>query len=227
MGDLALIISNSIELKNLSIGKPKTMKYGNNKEMETGICKETIEEAFLTKEGFQGDGVADLRYHGGSDRAVCVYPYEHYLLWEKEFNRKLPSSTFGENLTVTNMLEENVYIGDIYRLGEAVIQITQGRIPCSTISKRTDNPLLLKRMVQTGFTGFLCRVLEEGIVRSNSTITLLESHPKKVSVLYGNDIYLHKPKDVDGIKRILAVEELAGEWKEMMENRLNKLIAQP
>ncbi|WP_096272408.1 MOSC domain-containing protein [Paucisalibacillus globulus] len=199
------------------------MKYGNNKEIETGICKQAIEEAFLTKEGFQGDGVADLRYHGGSDRAVCVYPYEHYLLWENEFDTKLPSSTFGENLTVTNMLEKDVYIGDIYRLGEAVIQITQGRIPCSTISKRTDKPLLLKRMVQTGFTGFLCRVLEEGIVRSNSTITLLESHPKKVSVLYGNEVYLHKQKDVDGINRILAVEELASDWKETMENRLKKI----
>ncbi|WHY88665.1 MOSC domain-containing protein [Neobacillus novalis] len=199
------------------------MKFENNKEMDTGICKQTIEEAHLTKDGFLGDGVADLRNHGGPDRAVCVYPYEHYLLWEKEFANPLPSSTFGENLTVTNMLEKNVYIGDVFRLGEAVIQITQGRIPCSTISKRTNNPFLLKRMVQTGFTGYLCRVLEEGIVRNDSQISLLESHPKKVSILYGNEIYFHKQKDVEGIKRILAVEELANEWKELLVNRLNNL----
>ena len=216
--------SKLIELKNFSIGLPQIMKYENDKEMDTGICKQTIEEALLTKDGFLGDGVADLRYHGGPDRAVCVYPFEHYLLWEKEFANPLPSSTFGENLTVTNMLEKNVYIGDIFRLGEAVIQITQGRIPCSTISKRTNNPFLLKRMVQTGFTGYLCRVLEEGIVRNDSQITLLESHPKKVSILYGNEIYFHKQKDVEGIKKILAVEELANEWKELLVNRLNKLI---
>ena len=75
------------------------------------------------------------------------------------------------------MLEKDVYIGDIFLIGEAVIQITQGRIPCSTITKRTVL-LLLKRMVQTGFTGYLCRVLEEGSVRKDSNITLLESHPK-------------------------------------------------
>ena len=144
----------------------------------------------------------------GSDRAVCVYPYEHYLLWEKEFKNPLPSSAFGENLTVTNMLEKDVYIGDIFRLGDAVIQITQGRIPCSTITKRTNNPSLLKRMVQTGFTGYLCRVIEEGIVRKDSKITLVESHPKQVSILYGNGIYFHNPKDVEGIKKSVGCSRI-------------------
>ena len=211
------------ELKNFSIGLPKKMKYGVDKEIDTGICKQTTEEAFLTKEGFRGDGVADLRYHGGPDRAVCVYPYEHYSLWEKEFNNTFPSSTFGENLTVTNMLEKDVYIGDIFRLGDAVIQVTQGRIPCSTITKRTNNPLLLKRMVQTGFTGYLCRVLEEGRVRRDSRITLLEAHPKQVSILYGNEIYFHEQKDVEGIKRVLGVKELAYEWQQLLVKRLDRL----
>ena len=160
---------------------------------------------------------------GVPDRAVCVYPYEHYLLWEKEFNHTFPSSTFGENLTVTNMLEKDVYIGDIFRIGEAVIQITQGRIPCSTITKRTNNPSLLKRMVQTGFTGYLCRVLEEGIVRKDSKITLVESHPKQVTILYANEIYFHDQKNVEGIKKVLGVQEMANEWQELLVNRLNKL----
>ncbi len=215
--------SKDIELKNFTIGLPQKMKYGNDQEIDTGICKQTIEEAFLTKEGFRGDGVADLRYHGGPDRAVCVYPFEHYLLWEKEFKKPLPSSTFGENLTVTNMLEKDVCIGDIFRLGDAVIQITQGRIPCSTITKRTNNPSLLKRMVQTGYTGYLCRVLEEGMVRKNSKILLLESHPKQVSILYGNEVYFHNQKDVEGIKRLLDVQELANEWQELLVDRLTKL----
>src|SRR5690606_35334467 len=76
-----------IELKNLSIGWPKKMKYGTDKELETAICKETVEEVFLAKDGFRGDGVADLQHHGGLDRAVCVYPYEHYALWEQKFNK--------------------------------------------------------------------------------------------------------------------------------------------
>jgi MOSC domain-containing protein YiiM len=214
---------NDVELKNFSIGLPKQMKYGNDKEMDTGICKQTVEVAFLTKEGFRGDGVADLRFHGGPDRAVCVYPYEHYLFWEKEFKNRLPSSAFGENLTVTNMLEQQVYIGDIFSLGEAVMQITQGRIPCSTITKRTNNPSLLKRMVETGFTGYLCRVLVEGNVRRDSKITLLESHPKKVSIFLANQIYFHRQKDVEGIKKLLDVQELAEKWHETLARRLDKL----
>lgn len=218
-------ISKAIEIKNLSIGFPKKLKYGDQKEIKTGICKDTVDEAFLTKNGFIGDGVADLRYHGGLDRAVCVYPYEHYLLWEEEFATALPSATFGENLTVLNMLEKDVHIGDVFQLGDAVIQITQGRIPCSTITKRTNNPQLLKRLVETGYTGYLCRVLQEGNVRKNSSLTLLEPDSHKVSVLYANEIYLRKPKDLKGIEKVLSVEALANDWKEFLTKRYNNLTS--
>ncbi|MEK5039606.1 MOSC domain-containing protein [Sporosarcina sp. FSL K6-3457] len=216
-------MTTSIELKNLSIGLPKKMKYGNDKELETAICKETVEEVFLAKEGFRGDGVADLKHHGGLDRAVCVYPYEHYARWEQEFNNPLPRAAFGENITVTNMLEQDIHIGDVFRLGDAVIQVTQGRIPCSTITKRTDLPPLMKGMVDTGFTGYLCRVLEEGIVHEDSTITLVKSHPQQISILFANQLYFHRPKDIEGIQKVLAVQELAQDWREKLTKRLEKL----
>ncbi|MED4018197.1 MOSC domain-containing protein [Sutcliffiella cohnii] len=213
------------ELIYFSIGKPKKMEYGDNKEIETGICKETVEDALLTKDGFIGDGVANTKFHGGPDRAVCVYPYEHYSLWEKEFGQKLPPSAFGENVTVTNMLEKDVHVGDVFQLGEAVIQVTQGRIPCSTISKRNNNDPLLKIMVETGYTGYLCRVLQEGKVRKGSSISLLEAHPKQLSVLFGNELYFHRPSDVEGMKRMLEVEELAEVWKEKLRNRINAAMS--
>ncbi len=212
-----------IELKNFSIGLPKQMKYDNDKVVETAICKEAVEEAFLSKDGFVGDGVADLKHHGGPDRAVCVYPHEHYSLWEQEFGQPLPAGAFGENITVTNMLESDVHVGDIFRLGDAVIQITQGRVPCSTISKRMNKPQILKRIVETGYTGYLCRVLEEGVVKADSKITLIERHPKQVSILFGNELYFHRPKDIEGIKKLLEVEELAEKWKEELIKRLNNL----
>ncbi|MFC7391438.1 MOSC domain-containing protein [Scopulibacillus cellulosilyticus] len=212
-----------IELINLSVGLPKTMTYDDSKEMETGICKETVDEVFLSKEGFKGDGVADLKHHGGPDRAVCVYPYEHYSFWEEEFNVPFPSSSFGENLTVSNMLERDVCIGDIYQVGDAVIQVTQGRIPCSTISKRMNLPSLLNRIVEEGYTGYLCRVIKEGTIRYDSDIMLLESHPNQVTVLFSNQIYFHHPEDVEGIKKILAVEELANVWREKLLKRLEKI----
>ncbi|RFB14832.1 MOSC domain-containing protein [Bacillus sp. HNG] len=215
----------TIEIKNFSIGLPKKMTYGKNEEIITAIRKQAVEEAFLTKDGFRGDGVADLKHHGGPDRAVCVYPFEHYSQWESEFLVQFPLPTFGENLTLTNMEEKDVCIGDIYQIGDAVIQITQGRIPCSTITKRTNNPYLLKMMVQTGFTGYLARVLKEGTVRKDSTISLIERNSKHVSILEANEIYYKKPRDIEGIQKILGVEELADEWKEMLHERLTRLEA--
>ncbi|MEH7225582.1 MOSC domain-containing protein [Bacillus sp. JJ1566] len=215
----------TIEIKNFSIGLPKKMTYGKNEEIITGIRKQAVEEAFLTKDGFRGDGVADLKHHGGPDRAVCIYPYEHYSLWKIEFLVQLPLPTFGENLTLTCMEEKYVCIGDVYRIGDAVIQITQGRIPCSTITKRTNNPYLLKMMVQTGFTGYLARVLKEGTVRKDSTISLVERNPNQVTILEANEIYFKRPRDIEGIQKILAVEELADEWKDMLNERLTRLKA--
>ncbi|WP_210468103.1 MOSC domain-containing protein [Sporosarcina sp. 6E9] len=210
-------------IHNLSIGTPKTLIYENGKEINTGICKESVHDAFLTKNGFRGDGVADLRFHGGADRAVCMYPYEHYTLWEAEFKTTLPTSAFGENLTVANMLEKDVHIGDIFQVGEAVIQITQSRIPCSTITKRTNLSLLLKRMVETGYTGYLCRVLKEGVVRDDSKITLLKQHPEKLSVLVANDIYFQRVNDKESIEKLLDIQELASRWRASLIVRLEKL----
>lgn len=208
-----------MKLEHFSIGKPKEMQYGEDKEIFTGICKETVQEAFLTVDGFHGDGVADLRHHGGLDRAVCVYPYEHYQLWEREFGETLPQSTFGENLTVSNMLEQDIHIGDIFQVGEAVIQVTQSRIPCSTITKRTGLPLILKRIIETGYTGYLCRVLEEGMVRSDSKITLLQTDPSRVAVLFTNETYFHKTNDYSAVKKILEIDALAVKWREGLEKR--------
>ncbi|WP_449537725.1 MOSC domain-containing protein [Ferdinandcohnia sp. Marseille-Q9671] len=221
------MVSNNIKLMNFSIGLPKKLKDGKNEEFSSAICKETVEEAFLTKDGFRGDGVADLKHHGGPDRAVCVYPHEHYALWQQEFLTPFPPSTFGENITVTNMLEQDVCIGDIYQLGDAVIQVSQGRVPCSTITKRTKNPYLLKLMVQTGFTGYLCRVIEEGLVRKDSPIRLLERHPKQVSILEANEIYFQRPRDMEGLQKVLAVDKLADEWVEMLQERITKLTNRP
>lgn len=210
-------------IHNLSIGTPKTLKYGNGKEMQSAIEKQAVERVFLAKEGFHGDQVADLKHHGGPERAVCIYPAEHYLLWEQEFQKPLPPATFGENLTVSGMLEQDVYIGDIFRVGDAIIQVTQGRVPCQTIDRRLDMTPLMKRMVKTGFTGYLCKVIKEGEIRADSDIELMESHPEQISVLYTNEVNFHRPKDIEAMAKILKVDALADEWRKHFEKRLEKL----
>ena len=211
------------KLITLSIGLPKKLQTSKGQDYISAICKQPSREAFLSIDGFRGDGIADTKHHGGPDRAVCIYPAEHYPHWENEYNCTLPTSTFVENLTISGMLENEVYIGDTFRVGEAVLQVTQGRVPCSTINKRTGLPTLMKKIVDTGFTGYLCRVLGEGMVRDDSSITLLERDPNGVSILYANEIYFHRPNDLDGMKRIVAVDALADVWKEKLVKRIEKL----
>ncbi|MDQ0430390.1 MOSC domain-containing protein YiiM [Planomicrobium stackebrandtii] len=210
-------------IKNFAVGLPENMAYGNGKEMKTAIRKQQVQEAFLSKDGFFGDGVADLKHHGGPERAVCIYPHEHYEHWNGHFETQLPRAAFGENLTVTNMLERDICIGDIFQIGEAVIQVTQGRVPCNTIDRRLAMKPLLKEMVKTGYTGYLCRVLEEGMIRGDSTIRPVAKNVQQVSVLYANEINFHRPKDIDGIVKVLEAEELADDWRQFLTKRLIKL----
>lgn len=222
-GGLAMKSNATAEIKYFAIGLPEKLSYGEGKEMLTAICKKPVQQAFLSKEGFHGDGVADKKHHGGPDRAVCIYPFEHYARWEKEFGLDLPPAAFGENLTLTHMLEEDIHIGDVLRIGEAVVQVTQGRVPCNTIDRRLDMAPFLKAMVKTGYTGYLCRVLEEGRVASGDRAELIERDPKGVSVLYANTVNFHQPKNAEAIRQVLESQALAAEWREWLTKRLAKL----
>ncbi|PWW17518.1 MOSC domain-containing protein YiiM [Cytobacillus oceanisediminis] len=206
-------------IKSLSIGKPKAHYWKNQKEV-SGIDKSKTMNALLTKEGFIGDGVANTDFHGGPDRAVCLYPYEHYQMWGKEFKKVFNPPSFGENICVSNMIEKDVFIGDIFSLGEAMVQITQGRIPCSTISKHNGEDKLLGRIVETGYTGYFFRVLEEGRVGADSCLKLVERKQENISVLDANYTLFHNRKNRRAVEDLLEVQELAGVWREKLEKAL-------
>ncbi|MGE6259605.1 MOSC domain-containing protein [Heyndrickxia sporothermodurans] len=203
----------------LNIGKPKLILC-KEKEFVSGISKKSIQKARLNSNCFDDDDVANLNFHGGPDRAVCFYPYEHYQLWENESGLKLSIPAFGENLTVSGMLEKNVCIGDIYQIGEAVIQITQGRIPCSTISKFNSNNELLKKLIETCYTGYFARVLKEGMINAESEIVLIDRHPLKISVFETMNTLFHQNNNIESIRKILQIEELALVMKEKFNNKL-------
>jgi MOSC domain-containing protein YiiM len=206
----------------LNIGKPKIHKAG-GKEYSSGVGKQRVKDVFLTKEGFQDDGVEQTKFHGGPDRAVLFYCYEHYNQWKLEFGKEFVVPGFGENITVSGLSEETVHIGDLYQIGEAFIQISQSRIPCSTLSKYNEEHSLLSRLVSTGFTGFLGRVVQEGWISDESDITLVERIPNSVSVLYSNQIYFHDKNNVEGMKKLLSIEELAEDWHKKIDKRLNNI----
>jgi MOSC domain-containing protein YiiM len=201
-------------IESLNIGRPvKETFFG--KEITTGICKKSVAgPVCLRTTGFEGDGVGDLKHHGGPDKAVCVYSTDHYTYWEKTLGTILPPAPFGENFSVSNLDEAAVCIGDIFQAGIAVVQISQPRQPCSTLAARFGRNDMVKLVVDSGMTGFYFRVLEEGVVESGNALILREKDRHGITVSFANRIYHHDRGNREGIAKVLAVEALSGSWRE-------------
>ena len=154
----------------------------------TGIYKETISgRLMLRRLNLDGDGQADLRVHGGREKAVYVYPSEHYAFWRTELpGVPLPYGIFGENFTTEGLDERSVYIGDQYQIGNAVVEVTQPRMPCFKLGVRFRRPDIPQRFHASERCGFYLAVLREGdvgagdvwerLVRSEHTVSVLECY---------------------------------------------------
>ncbi|MBL3822622.1 MULTISPECIES: MOSC domain-containing protein [Bacillus cereus group] len=214
-------MANEYQLLSLNIGLPKEVTYG-GKVIHTGINKKQVKEpVYLSFVKFNGDGQADLVHHGGVDKAVCVYTGDHYPYWEKELNQDLVYGAFGENITVSGMREEDVCIGDKFKLGQAIVQVTQPRQPCFKLAKKYNIPKLPLYFQETGYTGFYFRVLKEGWVSSVDTLKRLQSDPKGVSVAFANRIMHKEKQNIEGVKRILEVNALSSSWRKSFEKRIS------
>ncbi|MBA2870294.1 MOSC domain-containing protein YiiM [Anoxybacillus calidus] len=211
------------EIVSINVGKPKTLVF-EGKELSTGIYKKPVHEpVFLSFLNFESDGQADLVHHGGKDKAVCVYPYDHYAYWEKELGRELEAAAFGENLTVKGLVEEDVCIGDMFQLGEAIVQVSQPWQPCYKLAKKYNVEDLPLRVQNTGYTGFYFRVLKEGWVTRESRLQLLSRHPLGITVSFANHIMYHDKYNQEGIERILGVQELSESWRTTLLKRLKNM----
>ena len=195
----------------LSKGTPTTLTY-KGKEFQSGIAKNQVNELKIMSNGIIGDDVENHEFHGGSERVICVYSYEHYGYWEQLYQQSLPKAAFGENLTLKGMTEKEVNVGDIYQIGEAIVQVSQGRFPCSTINKYTNIHTLLSRIIEHGYTGYFFRVLEEGMIYSDSSIKLLEKHPKELSISTIHHTFFHDKNNRKQIESILSLDVLSEEW---------------
>ncbi|APH05583.1 MOSC domain-containing protein [Bacillus weihaiensis] len=210
-----------MEIVWLSKGKPKTLIY-KEKEYRSGISKAQVNTLDVHKTIISGDDVENHEYHGGVDRVICVYPYEHYQFWEKTYQTSLPKAAFGENMTVSRMTEEIVCVGDMYQIGETILQVSQGRFPCSTINKHTNIPTLLARIVEKGYTGYFFRVVKEGRISENDRIHLIEKHPFQLSIAKIHHTYFHDKQNLKLMEKMILLDELSKEWKD----RVKKLYSQ-
>ena len=160
-----------MKLLSVNVSQPKEVSY-NGKRIKTGIFKEPVSgRTMMRRLNLDGDGQGDPSVHGGVHKAVYVYPMEHYDYWKHELGRKdLTYGQFGENLTVEGLLEETVHIGDVFRVGEALVEVSQPRVPCFKLGIKMRNPRIVKPFLASERVGFYVRVLEEGEVGAGDAI---------------------------------------------------------
>lgn len=201
------------------IGKARTQTWG-SRTFVTGAAKEPVDgPVLLTRLGFTGDEQGNLAVHGGPDKAAMLYPVEHYAQW-RTAGVEIPEGGFFENLTISGVTEADVHLGDTWRLGAAVVQVTQPRRPCRTLSDRWGRRQLPRQVQASGRSGFYVRVLTEGLVAAGDDLTLQHRPPASVSALEAARVMDLDRDDVAGIHALLAAPELPASWREKLRHRL-------
>lgn len=221
------------QISSVQIGKPKTYEGvsgvpGTEKPWTTAIYKEPVEgSAQVTKFGIEGDGQADLKNHGGHDKAICVYTAEHYDHWQNEigFPSDFHRGAFGENLTVGGLDEQTVCVGDIWQVGTTWLQVSQPRQPCWKLARRWGVKDLALQVQQSGFTGWYLRVLQEGELQAGDSIHLIECPLPEWSLEKANSIMHHQKHDRAAALELASVELLSESWQDQLKSRVAKLDA--
>ncbi len=220
-------MNKDIQIQSINIkGKPEKLVADHQSTM-TSFKKESIGSSsiYLTKTGFIGDSVHHTAHHGGNDKAICCYSAVHFPYWNAKLGLDLVHAAFGENLTLEgdNSLEENIFIGDRYQLGEAIVEVSEPRVPCFIIGIRHNYKLFSKLCQYTGFTGFYLRTIEEGRVYVSDGLKNIYAHPEKISVRQVNQIRYYDNKNFLELQRLVNLKELTLEWREKFEMLLNKI----
>lgn len=202
-----------MKLLSVNVSQPKEVPFG-KKTLSTGIYKDPINERVMLRTlNLDGDGQADLNAHGGIYKAAYVYPYEHYAYWSQtvdtvEFNY----GQFGENFTTEGMLETEINVGDVYRVGKALVQVTQPRVPCFKLAHKMGIPTFVKTFLQANRPGFYLRVIEEGEVGAGDTIELVKADPIGMSVAEINYLLYFDKSNVESAKRALQIDGMSPGW---------------
>ena len=210
-------------LRSVNVSMPTDVVH-DGKLVTTGIFKQPVEgRVMLRRLNLDGDGQADLWGHGGAFRAVYVYSHDNYAPWAEELGRDdFAYGQFGENFTVDGMGDDAVHVGDVYRVGGALVEVSQPRVPCYKLAIKMGIEGFQNRFLASGRVGFYLRVLEEGEVGAGDAIELVRRVPGSVTVRQVNDLLYFDKENLDGTREALAMPALAHGWKGSFEDRLAK-----
>lgn len=207
-----------MHVQSTNIAEPRTILW-QNKEVSTGIYKmPTPQPIFLKKEGVENDHIADRKVHGGTYKACYLFSADHYPYWKKLYpNLSWNWGMFGENLTINGMNEKQIIVGDVYKVGNALVQVTQPREPCFKFGVKFGTQNVLKQFIGHGFPGTYVKVLEEGLVHSNDNLKLTYRLDKSLSVAQLYHLFFAKEKSQELLKIAVTLDVLPERKRKKLE----------
>ncbi len=210
-------------LVSVNVGLPKNVAW-NGRTVYTGVWKQPVEGPRLVRRlNVDGDGQGDLGGHGGEHRAVLVYQLDSYRYWSHELRRDdLQPGHFGENFTVEGLPDDEVCIGDRYRIGQAVFEVTQPRVTCYRVGLRLGEPQMAALLVSHRRPGFYFRVITEGQIEAGQEIVKVGSGPEQVTVAEIDALLYLPGHPRDALERALRIPALSPGWKGSLQNLLTQ-----
>jgi MOSC domain-containing protein YiiM len=214
----------SPSIASVNVGRPQTRGYDGaadpfDQPWTSGIFKTAVAGAvWLTPTGFDGDGQADLTVHGCEDKAACVYSADHYPAWSRELHRHpLAFGAFGENLSVAGLDEQSVCIGDVWAIGEAVVEVSQPRQPCWKLARRWRITTFSDQVVKSGRTGWYFRVRTPGLVAQGTALSLVARPHPEWTVAAANAVMHQRVGDTAALA---SLAPLSASWRATLRRRL-------
>ncbi|MCL4247477.1 MAG: MOSC domain-containing protein [Anaerolineae bacterium] len=211
-------------VRSIQVGLPA--EYGadaiSQKPWQSGIFKFPVEgRVWLDTLNLVGDGQQDLENHGGPYRAILTYSADHYPVWREELARPdLPYGAFGENLTVDGIDETSVCLGDVYAVGEAVVQVTQPRLPCWKLARRWGIKDLTARVEARQWGGWYQRVLQPGYIQAGARYRLLERSYPQFSIRAILQMVKDKGAPPEMLDTLSKIDAFTPSWREWCVDRL-------
>jgi MOSC domain-containing protein YiiM len=204
----------------LNVGRPTQVPYRGGM-VSTGIFKYPVEgRVMLRATGFDGDGQADPTVHGGEHKAAYIYSADAYAWWMDELGHPLQHGEFGENLTVTGFGDGDVSVGDILRIGDALVQVTSPREPCFKLGIRMADPRFIPRFRDANRLGFYVRVLQEAEIGAGDTAEVVERATGSITIAEFHQVIVGGRGDVDALQRLAAAPTLEPGWVDWCTRRV-------
>ena len=210
-------------LLSVNVGLPRDIAW-RGRTVHTAIWKEPVQSRRMVRRlNIDGDGQGDLAGHGGEHRAVFVYQIDSYRYWQNQLRRSdFVYGQFGENFTVDGLPDDAVCIGDRYRMGGALLEVTQPRVTCYRVGIRMNEPQMAALLVSHGRPGFYFRVLDEGEVGAGDEIVKVKAGPEQVTVAEINALLYLPGHPASGLERALRIPALSAGWRTSLEALLHR-----